>query len=127
MNKISQHIYYLLLTCRKVSVPGLGTFSATYEAAQFYPENCSFYPSKIRIIYNPDCSESPNLLIDSLKRKLKIHNEDAKEMISNYVSLIEKDIRLKHYSRLEGIGYLIEKDGGIKLHDSFWKHNKYLW
>ena len=125
MNQISRHIAYLLLTCRKINVPGLGTFSAAYEKASFDAEYGYFYPARIRINYDSQSSVNDFVLCDSLKRKLKIKEEEAQIMIKEFAARIILDLKKHHYCKLEGIGYLILNNGYITLKDTFWKRNKY--
>ena len=125
MNQVSLHISYLLLTCRKVTVPGFGAFSACYEPASFDAEDGIFYPSRIRIIFDTVKKEESFVLLNSLKRKLQINEREAEEMINNFVVDVRKKLSKTHYCRLEGIGYLIDNKGSYMLKDTFWKRNKY--
>ena len=125
MNQISLHISYLLLTCRKVNVPGLGHFSASYERAAFDPEFGVFYPSRIRIIFENDHVQGDRLLVDSIKRQMNINLETAEKLIGEFVDAIKKKLKRNRYCRLEGIGYLITQHGKTVLKDTFWKGNKY--
>ena len=125
MNLISQHISYLLLTCRKVSVPGLGTFSAYYEHAAFDPIEHIFYPSHIRISFSAKENNDRYLLEHSLKRKLKVSEKESGQHIKNFVSRIKYTLSRNSYCRIEGIGYLIKNSKGeILLKDTFWKSHK---
>ena len=125
MNQVSRHISYLLLTCRKVSIQGLGTFSACYESAFFDPDDGIFYPSRIKINYEPQKEDNSYILLSSLKRKLKIKETEAEGLIDKFVDDIRKKIEKNHYCRLEGIGYLIDQKGSLTLKDTFWKKTKF--
>lgn len=124
MQNISRHISYLLLTCRKVYVPGLGSFSASYTKANFDSDFGVFYPSGIRISYNHDQQDSSLILMDSLKRKFKIKENEAKKLVNDFVVSVNKILQKNHYCRLEGIGYLFYKNGDIYFKDTFWKKNR---
>ena len=122
MNTISQHIAYLLLSCRKVEVPGLGTFNAFYERASFDADDEVFYPSRLRILFNTEQNSGVNLLESSLERQLNLKGDDAGNLISEYVDKIKSKIERNHYCRLEGIGYLMsDKLGNLSFKDTFWK------
>lgn len=108
-----------------MTVPGFGAFSACYEKASFDPEDGIFYPSRIRIIFDSQKQDESFILLESLKRKLKIKEREAEEMIDNFVLDIRKKLSRNHYCRLEGIGYLIDNKGSFMLKDTFWKRNKY--
>lgn len=126
MQAISRHISYLLLNCRKVVVPGLGTFSACYERATFDTTDKLFYPSRIRINFTSNYTHSDFILENSIKRKLKISRLEAERLLKDFVSLINLKIEKNQYIRLDGIGYLLKNDtGDIYLKDTFWERNKY--
>ncbi|MCH5228735.1 MAG: hypothetical protein J1F12_01915 [Muribaculaceae bacterium] len=126
MNQIARHISYLLLTCKNVTVPGLGTFYTNYQRAAFDPEEGIFYPAGIRIKFKDVTSGNLNLLSESLVRKLRIDPKRADILIKKFVSLVNSALIRKKYCRLEGIGYLIKMpDKNITLKDTFWKSHKY--
>lgn len=125
MKQISQHISYLLLTCRKVTVPGLGLFSTRYEKASFDPADGVFYPAHIRVIFLPDKREDTSLLL-SLTRKLKISEEEAEAIINKYKERVLEIIEKNRYCRIDGIGYLMtDYKGNLTLKDTFWKKHKF--
>lgn len=124
MDIIFQHISYLLLTCRKVSVPGLGTFCALSERASFDSLDGIFYPSRIRIIYSPEEEKGNSLLLDSLLRKNKKDSAKIEKMIHNFSENILKKLKQNKYCRLKGIGYLLNKNGNIILQDTFWRRQR---
>ena len=126
MNQISKHIAYLILTCREVSVPGLGTFSASYERASFDADDGIFYPSKIRIKFSNEQRDENSLLEYSLERRLNIREREAMNLIKNYVEKVQSKISMHKYCRLDGIGYLMQDSyGNISLKDTFWKKQNY--
>lgn len=108
-----------------MEVPGLGTFYASYDNASFDAEFGIFYPSKIRINYISKCGDSSLILKESLRRRLKIKDFEAEEMIENFVANVGQKLNSSNYCRLEGIGYLISNNGELTLKDTFWKRNKY--
>lgn len=125
MDLIANHIAYLLLSCRKVAVPGLGTFSTSYEKAHFDDSEGYFYPSHIRINFSQAVQENMILLNESLQRRFKIQEEEVQTLINRFVSLINFRLQKNNYCRLEGIGYLlINNKGKICLKDTFWKNQK---
>ena len=126
MIKLTQHIAYLLLTCRRVTVPGLGTFHTSYERAFFDAAEGVFYPGKIRIVFNPKWGEDNFLLETSLKRQLKIRDTEAEKMIDDFVSNIRVMLNKNQYCRLDGIGYLMkDSNNSLCLKDTFWKRHRY--
>lgn len=125
MNPVSRHIAYLLLTCRKVRVPGLGTFSASYEKASFDSEYRIFYPSRIKIEFCSKESHNSKLLLDSLVRKLNIEELEANSLIKDFVKEVKLKLQNNNYCKLEDIGYLIDNKGNLILKDTFWKRNKF--
>lgn len=133
MKQIAQHIAYLLLTCRKVNVAGLGCFTVVYEKAKFDLQHQQFYPSRFRIRFYPEANTSKsrkasfsrNLLEESLERRLKIDEKDAVSLIENFVNRIQTSISRKNYCHINGIGYLIKDNiGNLTLKDTFWKLNE---
>ena len=127
MNHISQHISYLLLTCREVNVPGLGTFEASYEKANFDLQEGVFYPSYIRVSFSGKPAEDYCLLESSLKRKFNLSDLESSQSINVFVQKIKDALFKKNYCRLEGIGYLIKNNQGeIILKDTFWNRYKSL-
>lgn len=126
MNLISKHIAYLILTCREVAVPGLGTFSASYERATFDPEDKIFYPSRIRINFSPKQNIENFRLESSLERQMNIKESEANRLIREYVIKIRNIISSRNYCRLEGIGYLIsDPKGNLSLKDTFWRRHRF--
>ena len=126
MNQISKHIAYLILTCREVAVPGLGTFRAEYEKAYFDMQDGVFYPSKIRIKFSSKQRLGNSLLEESLQRRLNISEKDAIRLIKEYVRKVQDKISVHKYCRLDGIGYLITDNmGNIGFKDTFWKRRNY--
>lgn len=126
MNQISLHISYLLLTCRKVGVPGLGTFRAFCERAFFDEKDGVFYPIRIRILFSEKSNEKSSLLQKSLERQLNLKREEAEEMIREFVEKVGYKIKRQRYCRLEGIGYLMETcNHNLSLKDTFWKRYKH--
>ena len=104
-----------------MEVPGLGTFQTLYENASFDTNFGVFYPSRRRINYNSKYSEHSHALEDSLVRKLKIKEWEAKELIETFVSKVGEKLEKNNFCRLEGIGYLINNRGDLTLKDTFWK------
>lgn len=122
---LSNHISYLLLTCRSVTVPGFGSFSASHEKANFDSFDGTFYPSRIRIRFSKCEDENNDLLQVSLSRKLKITSSEASLIISQFISKIQSKLKKSGYCRLEGIGYLITKSNGtLVLQDTFWRRTR---
>lgn len=124
MDLISQHIAYLLLTCRKVDVPAMGTFKARKDSAWFNSEDGVFYPSRTRITFQLNVKNECPQLVKSLCRKFNISEKEANVMIVDYVDKILKCISKNKYCRLSGLGYLFQNNGKILFHDTFWKHNR---
>ena len=124
MKSLSQHIAYLLLSCREVYVPNLGSFSAHYERAYFDPYQNLFLPSRIRINFNSE-NLSGFSLVESLQRKLKISHKEAEEAVNIFVIKLKTQLKRHHYCRLEGIGYLIDNNGLLSFKDTFWKRLRY--
>lgn len=122
MNTISRHISYLLLTCRKVTVPGLGTFSTSYERAIFNLREGRFYPSRIRVCYSETEKEDKSLLQKSLERKLQLKENDIENIITEYVEKVKNRISKNNYCRLDGIGYLfLDQNLHYSFKDTFCK------
>lgn len=127
MNQISRHISYLLLTCRKVTVEGLCTFSASFEHASFDPMDEVFYPAKLRVKVSKNICDEKKLLIESMQRKLNLNHSEVEEMVDNFVNKVKAKLNKQNYCRLEGIGYLFKDEkGNLLLKDTFWKRNTYL-
>ncbi|MCH5227917.1 MAG: hypothetical protein J1F16_08930 [Muribaculaceae bacterium] len=125
MNQISRHISYLLLTSRKVSIPGLGTLSASYIPAQFNCDEGIFYPSRMSVRFSTK-EHGGHLLEKSLSRRLKITEPEAVRMIENYVASAYRNLQHKGYCRFEGIGYLMcDNEGNLFIKDTFWKFRKF--
>lgn len=108
-----------------MEVPGLGTFFASYDNATFDTEFGIFYPSRIRINYTAkDCGDSFTLK-ESLRRRLKLKDAEAEEIIRDFVMNVGNQLKKNHYCRLDGIGYLIFNKGSLSLKDTFWRRHKY--
>ena len=126
MHHISRHISYLLLSCRRVVVPGLGTFSASYERASFDIAEKLFYPSRIKINFTSQTKERDYMLEGSIKRKLKISDLEAEKMLMDFVDLINNKIEIHNYIHLDGIGELLKDETGrIYLKDTFGVNKNY--
>lgn len=109
-----------------MTVARLGTFTARYERAWFDSAEGVFYPSKIRILFSQKEIEDNGLLHESLKRKLKLKDNEAFLEIEKFVKIVKGNLKKNHYCRLEGIGYLINQDNNtLTLKDTFWKRYKY--
>lgn len=121
MCSVSSHISYLLLTCRRVEVPGLGTFQAMRQKAMFDDYDQTFYPSRVRISFTQTFGKNPEMLSHSLQRKMNIEAKEAGEMISDYVENIKRKMEKVRYCRIEGIGYLFKSKGALALRDTFWR------
>lgn len=126
MNSISRHISYLLLTCRKVSVSGLGTFSASYEPASFDSDHLIFYPARIRINFTGTQEKGFVELSDSLKRQRNLKDLESIAIVNEYVTKIRQNLNKNRFCRLDGIGYLFQDEKkGLYLKDTFWKQHRY--
>ena len=124
MNPVAKHISYLLLTCRKVTVPDFGTFTAFMDQASFDRISQIFYPSKIRIRFSSK-ADNDLKLIKSLTRQLKISEEEATRYVDDFVKSVSRKLKTAGYCKLEGLGYLLwDSNHNLILKDIFWKKQK---
>ena len=65
------------------------------------------------------------MLINSLKRKHDLNDKDASRMIEEFVEDTKRKLSKNKYCKLDGIGYLLNHNGSLKLIDTFCKHSKY--
>lgn len=126
VNPVTSHISYLLLTCREVSVEGLGTFSLYFEKASFHKDLNLFYPSRLRVLFTSQSESSSSMLQKSLQRQMKISKEEASRLIQDFVESVNIRLYKSKYCKIEGLGYLINKGkNNISLKDTFWKVCRY--
>ena len=127
MNKtISTYISELLfLQYDCVIIPQFGGFIGNNKSAVLNEITEIISPPSKEILFNSNLKTNDGLLINHISRSEGISNIEDKDLIVNYVSLINQKLKKIRTFRIENVGLLsLDKDGNILfLQDSFTNYN----
>ena len=126
MNKtISTYISELLFLHDCVIIPQFGGFIGNNKSAVLNEITEIISPPSKEILFNSNLKTNDGLLINHISHSEGISNIEAKDLIVNYVSLINQKLKKIRTFRIENVGLLsLDKDGNILfLQDSFTNYN----
>lgn len=92
MENINLHIEYLLQKHDCVILPGIGAFIVCKRPAEVDCINGTINPPCRYISFNAAISHDDGILANSISRRRKIKFEDAREIISSFVSTMRKTL-----------------------------------
>ncbi len=115
MNRIAEHIGYLLTVHDCVTVPGLGGFVVQYESA-FFSEDMRRCMSPVKTIcFNTALSHNDGLLPQSYMKACAVSYEQACAMVEEDVSLLKTELEKKGNCCLQGVGVFSRNEEGAVL------------
>lgn len=85
MESLILHIEYLLQRHDCVILPGLGAFIATRQSARYVKEQRCFMPPTRDVYFNAAIKTDDGLLVDSIRRKLRISFDEARAVMSRNI------------------------------------------
>ena len=113
MISISSIFKDVLLKEDNITVPGLGTFEATYQPAQLDEKTGVIYPPTKLVKLNPDKTDDANdTLLKYVVEAYKVSNVDAKDAIDRFVKDVKEKVESKSIVTLEDVGTLQQGEGG---------------
>ena len=113
MISISSIFKDVLLKEDNITVPGLGTFEATYQPAQLDEKTGVIYPPTKLVKLNPDKTDDANdTLLKYVVEAYKVSNVDAKDAIDRFVKDVKEKVESKSIVTLEDVGTLQLGEGG---------------
>lgn len=96
-----------------ITVPGLGTFEATYQPAQLDEKTGVIYPPTKLVKLNTDkTSDSNDTFLKAVVETFKVSDVDAKAAIEKFVKDVKYKVASKSIVTLEEVGTLQQGDGG---------------
>ena len=126
MNKpISTYISELLFVHDCVIIPQFGGFVGNNKSAVLNEITGIITPPSKEILFNLNLQTNDGLLINHISKSEGISNIESKDLVVNYVSLINHKLQKIRTFRIENVGLLsLSKDGNILfLQDSFTNYN----
>lgn len=113
MISISSIFKDLLLREDNITVPGLGTFEATYQPAQLDEKTGVIYPPTKLVKLNTDkTSDSNDTFLKAVVETFKVSDVDAKAAIEAFVKDVKDKVASKSIVSLEEVGTLQQGEGG---------------
>ena len=113
MISISSIFKDVLLKEDNITVPGLGTFEATYQPAQLDEKTGVIYPPTKLVKLNTDkTSDSNDTFLKAVVETFKVSDVDAKAAIEKFVKDVKDKVASKSIVTLEEVGTLQQGDGG---------------
>ena len=126
MNKtISKYISELLFLHDCVIIPEFGGFVGNKKSAVLNKITGIISPPSKEILFNPNLKTNDGLLINHISKSEGISNVEARNLVVNYVSLINQKLKKIRTFRIENVGLLsLGAEGNILfLQDSFTNYN----
>ena len=126
MNKIiSKYISELLFLHDCVIIPEFGGFVGNKKSAVLNKITGIISPPSKEILFNPNLKTNDGLLINHISKSEGISNVEARNLVVNYVSLINQKLKKIRTFRIENVGLLsLGEEGNILfLQDSFTNYN----
>ncbi len=116
LNKI---IFELLASNSFVSLPGLGSFTQTYQPATLSPDGKSFLPPKHTIAFDTKRIFNDEVLEQFLQDKLGFVRSDAAELVERFVLKVKSGLSNGEKIVFEKVGHIYEdSDGNIAFHEA---------
>lgn len=126
MNKtISTYISELLFLHDCVIIPEFGGFVGNNKSAVLNEITRTISPPSKEILFNPNLKTNDGLLINHISKSEGISNVDARNLVVNYVSLINQKLKKIRTFRIENVGLLSlgAEENILFLQDSFTNYN----
>ena len=122
---ISTYISELLFLHDCVIIPQFGGFVGNNKSAVLNEITGIITPPSKEILFNLNLQTNDGLLINHISKSEGVSNIEAKDLVANYVSLINQKLKKIRTFRIENVGLLsLGKDGNILfLQDSFTNYN----
>jgi len=103
---INQYMKELLAAGKDVFLPGIGTFSSTYQPATVHPIQHIFHPPSLRVNFSGEKIGSGNL-IEHVSHIEKISRSEAEEKINLFSREIIGSLNDKKNYQIEEVGKLV--------------------
>tara|TARA_B100000683_G_scaffold273799_1_gene320298 strand:- start:897 stop:1835 length:939 start_codon:yes stop_codon:yes gene_type:complete len=126
MNKtISKYISELLFLHDCVIIPEFGGFIGNNKSAVLNEITRTISPPSKEILFNPNLKTNDGLLINHISKSEGISNVEARNLVVNYVSLINQKLKKIRTFRIENVGLLSlgTEENILFLQDSFTNYN----
>ena len=126
MNKtISKYISELLFLHDCVIIPEFGGFVGNNKSAVLNEITRTISPPSKEILFNPNLKTNDGLLINHISKSEGISNVEARNLVVNYVSLINQKLKKIRTFRIENVGLLSlgAEENILFLQDSFTNYN----
>ena len=126
MNKtISKYISELLFLHDCVIIPEFGGFVGNKKSAVLNKITGIISPPSKEILFNPNLKTNDGLLINHISKSEGISNVEARNLVVNYVSLINQKLKKIRTFRIENVGLLSlgTEENILFLQDSFTNYN----
>lgn len=111
---VGAYIADLLFEHDSVSVPGLGSFSTTYQSASIDPVQGKLHPPGKELDFNSNLTVDDGLLIQYVKEKHQLSYSDARQAVEEYVQKVQEVINRREIVVFPKVGRLY-KDFEQKL------------
>lgn len=117
MISISTIFKDVLLKEDNITVPGLGTFEASYQPAQLDEKSGVIYPpTKLVKLNNSKTEDADSTLLKYVVEAYKVSDVDAKAAIADFVKEVKDKVAAKSPVTLEAVGTLEQgEDGTVVL------------
>ena len=112
MNRLSQHIEYLLLTHNCVIVPQFGAFVAHTSNAQHADGEDLFFPPKRIVRFNPDLTEDDGLLVGVVQAVQRTTLSDAKRQVQQMILELRQQLLSDGQVDFGSIGIFSQDEDG---------------
>jgi len=122
---IDIYISELLFLHDCVIIPEFGGFVGNNQSAVLNKNTNTIYPPSKEILFNKNLKKNDGLLINHISNSEMISNQNAKELVSDYVKNINEKIQKIRTFRIDKVGLLsADISGNISfLQDSFTNYN----
>ena len=114
MNRLFQHIEYLLLRHDCVIVPGLGAFIASRQPARIDMESGEILPPSRTVMFNQAVSVDDGLLASSFARKSSLDFDEARQVILRHVSAYKNSLSQNRMAKAGNLGtFLLGEENNL--------------
>jgi len=112
MNRLSQHIEFLLLTHNCVIVPQFGAFVALSSNAQHVDNEDLFFPPKRIVRFNPDITEDDGLLVGVVQAVKRCTLSEAKRQVQSMILELRQQLLADGQVDFGSIGIFTQDEDG---------------
>ena len=110
MERIIEHIEYLLLQHDCVIIPDFGGFVLQTIPAEFFEESHLFTPAHKEIVFNPTLTHNDGLLIESYMQRYSLDFAKAQILVRKDVTEIKEHVDVFGELRLGSIGLFFKEE-----------------